>query len=315
MHFSKRPKKAANDFSVLLRTVLGEDRFPVDVKALAMEVSKNFEDPISRIEGIEIDGFEGMLRASRKKPAWRIFFNTTTRYPGRQRFTLAHEFGHYVMHRRPLTVADYANGASPTGLDFECSPLQSNKWKEADREREEEADTFASFLLMPIDDYRQQVSGREITRSLLNHVTNRYGVSLLAAVRKWIDFTEQRAAMVVARDGFALWGRASERALRSGIFITSGMEIPTLSIAARGPDAQRGNAETPISLEANVWGFQRSSEPVRELTIFSQRLGLSISLLLFDGAPATPEPDEALEADTYDVLTGIVTRQNAGQVG
>lgn len=304
MHFSKRPKKAANDFSVLLRTVLGEDRFPFDVKALAMEVSKNFEDPISRIEGIEIDGFEGMLRASRKKPAWRILFNTTTRYPGRERFTLAHEFGHYVMHRRPLTVADYANGASPTGFDFECSPLQSNKWKEADREREEEADTFASFLLMPIDDYRQQVSGGEITRSLLNHVTNRYGVSLLAAVRKWIDFTEQRAAMVVARDGFALWGRASERALRSGIFIPSGMEIPTLSIAARGPDAQKGNAETPIFLEANVWGFQRSNEPVRELTIFSQRLGLSISLLLFDGASATPESDEVSETDTYDVLTG-----------
>ncbi|BCH21634.1 hypothetical protein MesoLjLb_14190 [Mesorhizobium sp. L-8-3] len=159
------------------------------------------------------------------------------------------------------------------------------------------------------------MSGREITRSLLNHVTNRYGVSLLAAVRKWIDFTDQRAAMVVARDGFALWGRASERALRSGIFITSGMEIPTLSIAARGPDAQRGNAETPISLEANIWGFQRSSEPVRELTIFSQRLGLSISLLLFDGAPATPEPDEVSETDTYDVLAGLVTRQNAGHAG
>lgn len=307
MHLSKRPKKVANDFSVLLRTVLGEDRFPVDVKALAMEVSKNFEDPISRIEGIEIDGFEGMLRANRKKPAWRILFNTTTRYPGRERFTLAHEFGHYVMHRRPLTAADYANGASPTGLDFECSPLQSNRWKESDREREEEADTFASFLLMPIDDYRQQVSGREITRSLLNHVTNRYGVSLLAAVRKWIDFTEQRAAMVVARDGFALWGRASERALRSGIFITSGMEIPTLSIAARGPDAQRGNAETPISLEANVWGFQRSNEPLRELTIFSHRLGLSISLLLLEGTPATPEPDEVSEADTCDVLAGLVS--------
>ncbi|MET3524599.1 hypothetical protein [Mesorhizobium abyssinicae] len=60
---------------------------------------------------------------------------------------------------------------------------------------------------MPIDDYHQQVSGREITRSLLNHVTNRYGVSLLAAVRKWIDFTDQRSAMVVARDGFALWGQ------------------------------------------------------------------------------------------------------------
>lgn len=51
-------------------------------------------------------------------------------------------------------------------------------------------------------------------------------------------------------------------------------------------------------------GFQRSNEPVRELTIFSQRLGLSISILLFDGAPATLEPDEVSEIDAYDVLTG-----------
>ena len=30
-------------------------------------------------------------------------------------------------------------------------------------QREEEADTLASFLLMPLDDYRAQVDGEEIT--------------------------------------------------------------------------------------------------------------------------------------------------------
>ena len=67
----KTPRRAANDLTVLLRTVLGEDRFPVDVEALALEISRNHEDPITAIKGVEIDGFEGMLRAGRKKPAGR----------------------------------------------------------------------------------------------------------------------------------------------------------------------------------------------------------------------------------------------------
>ena len=61
----KSPRRAANDLTVLLRTVLGEDRVPVDVEALAREVSRNHEDPITTIQGVNIVGFEGMLRARR----------------------------------------------------------------------------------------------------------------------------------------------------------------------------------------------------------------------------------------------------------
>ena len=52
-------------------------------------------------------------------------------------------------------------------------------------QREEEADTFASFLLMPLDDYRAQLDGEEITGNFFHHITERYGVSLIAACRKW----------------------------------------------------------------------------------------------------------------------------------
>ena len=68
----KLPRRAANDLTVLLRTVLGEDRFPVDVEALALEVSRNHEDPITAVKAVDIDDFEGMLRARRKKPGWHI---------------------------------------------------------------------------------------------------------------------------------------------------------------------------------------------------------------------------------------------------
>jgi hypothetical protein len=301
----KTPRRAANDLTVLLRTVLGEDRFPVDVEALALEVSRNHEDPITTIRGVDIDGFEGMLRARRKKPGWHILYSTQLRYRGRERFTLAHEFGHYLLHRRPLTADHYRDGELPDGFDFECLPLQHNHWKEAEKDREEEADTFASYLLMPIDDYRNQVGGQEMTRDLLNHVTDRYGVSLLAAVRKWIEFTDSRAAMVVARDGFALWGRATTAAYKSGVFIRSGMPIPAGSIATMGPGTQPTESDRPVALPAGVWTFSRGSEPVRELTIFSERLGMSVSLLHFDKSSFFREVEDEEPWDTYDqFLTG-----------
>ena len=309
----KTPKRSANDLTVLLRTVLGEDRFPVDVEALAPEVSRNNEDPIVTIKGVDIDGFEGMLRARRKKPGWQILYNTQPRYRGRERFTLAHEFGHYLLHPRPLTADDYGDGELSDGADFECLPLRANEWVNAEMEREEEADTFASYLLMPIDDYRDQVNGEEMTRGLLDYVTDRYSVSLLAAVRKWIELTDTRAAMVVARDGFALWGRASTVAYKTGIFVRSGMPIPDGSIAALGTTAQDADDDQAIALRADVWTFNRGSEPVRELTIFSERLGMSVFPLQFEKAPSVSEIEEEEPWDTYDQFTSSSDRDASGR--
>ena len=154
MHDGKRkfPQQEANRLSVMLLHVLGEDRFPVDVEALAREVSRNNEDPIGKIVGGELPGFEGMLRPHRRRPEWHIVYNDDPRYRGRVRFTIAHEFGHYQLHQPPLSGQDYASGTLERDCDFQCKPLRPSAWQDAERQREEEADTFASFLLMPLDD-------------------------------------------------------------------------------------------------------------------------------------------------------------------
>jgi IrrE N-terminal-like domain len=296
---AKSPRKEAIRLSRLLEISLGSERFPVDVAALAKEVSRNYGDPIDKIVGDELPGFEGMLRPHKKRPAWHIVYSTNPQYRGRERFTIAHEFGHYMLHRPELSAADYQDGLLTRDCGFECLPLRSNEWKQAEREREEEADTFASYLLIPIDDYRLPVDQNDMSRALLKHITHRYGVSLLAAVRKWIEFTDKRAAMVVAYDGYARWGRASDAAASTGIFIPSGMPIPANSIAGMGPgavDEQDGATQLP----EGIWTFRRGSEPVRELTIFSERLGLSVTLLMFERAPSRISLAEEHVPDAYD---------------
>lgn len=74
-----------------------------------------------------------------------------------------------------------------------------------------------------------------MTRDLFSHITAHYGVPLLAVVRKWIEFSSSRIAMVVARDGFALWGRASASAYGTALYVPAGMSIPDGSVAATPP--------------------------------------------------------------------------------
>lgn len=294
----RSPIRAANDLSIILRTALKDDRFPVDVEALCLEYTKIYSDPITKVVGDSLGSFEGMLRPGRKKPCWHIIYNNDTNYRGRERFTLAHELGHYLLHRQPLIEGD-----TPTDMEartFSCNPMERYRWQQAEEGREEEADIFASYLLMPLDDYRQQIAGQDFCLDLLRHITQRYGVSLTAAVRKWISFTDKRAAMIVSRDGFALWGRASDAAVRTGIYIRSGMPIPPTSVAALGPAAQGADPSRPIPHPQGVWSFRRGGEPVRELTIFSPRLAQALTILLFEDAPGRYRLYEPSAWDTYD---------------
>lgn len=294
------PQKEANRLSVLLRHVLGENRFPVDVEALALEVSKNNDDPIVKIVGAALPGFEGMLRPHGKRPGWHVIYNHDPRYRGRVRFTVAHEFGHYQLHRPRLRLENYASGELNLDCQFECKPLRSNQWQESERAREEEADTFASFLLMPLDDYRTQVGKNEMTQELLEHITDRYDVSLTAAARKWIEFTDKRAAIIVARDGFALWGRASKSALKSGIFVRSGMPIPEGALVSNGNTRRGFTSSLPVDQPAGVWNFSRCSEPVREIAIVSEFLDLSITILQFDYSEDYSNTEEPKHWDAFD---------------
>jgi hypothetical protein len=67
-----------------------------------------------------------------------------------------------------------------------------------------------------------------------------------------------------------------------------------------GPAALNANADRAAALPAGVWTFSRGSESVRELTIFSDPLGISVSLLQFERGAHVPEFDEEQVWDTSD---------------
>jgi Zn-dependent peptidase ImmA (M78 family) len=291
----KRPMAVANQISEMLNQVLGINRYPVDVQQLALEYTHQcFPDsPITKIQGEHIDGFEGMLKANKSKTKWLIVYNDGNGSEGRQRFTVAHEFGHYMVHRELQN-------------EFACLDDEISTGERSKRDIEAEADQFASTLLMPYDDFRRQVNGQPISFDLIGHCADRYGVSLTAAALRWIDIAPERAILIASRDDHMLWAKSNEDAFKSRAYFATRKNVIELPRTALGHSA---NAETTVSqqdVRANTW---LANEPpyvhAQELVKSAGQYDYKLTLLLLPQSEwqrpthEDGEPDE----DTFDRFT------------
>jgi hypothetical protein len=279
------PQRWANHLSQLLNAANPPNRYRFDVGALAKEFSKNFfpDDPIAEVIGADLDDCEGALRSSSSGKKWGIYYNLRGS-PGRRRFTAAHELGHYFLHRK-----QYPQG-------FRCDEAAVDGRTKIDVERQ--ANEFAANLLMPFDDFRRQIPAKDSTDfGKLSECATRYDVSLIAAVLRWLRYTERRAIIVVSRDGYMKWAWSSEPALKSSrYFRTSGppVEVPPLSLVGRADFSEA--ARTGTDHLAGVW----FDEPVKEMTIRSQRYDLNYTLLHFASAGRDFRFAEPHVEDAYD---------------
>lgn len=268
------PRAWAAFLNQILRQALPEaSRFPVNVQQIAIEYTRQVfpKDPVFEAKGIDMEGCDGALLPVAGR-GWAILYNSTVASPGRINFTLGHEFGHYLAHRERY----------PKGL--RCTEDDIAAGGPAIRDIEREADQFASDLLMPFDDFRRQIRPRDTPDlDMLSGCAERYGVSLMAAILRWLAYTERRAVLVVSRDGFILWARSSEAAWKTGAFFRTAdrppIEIPTQSLVMHS--AVREHQRTGFDHSPGIW----LPEPCREFAVRSERYDFSLSLLILGDAP------------------------------
>lgn len=265
------PQRAANRLAKVAEVFSaahGVDRFPVDVPPLAMETARIFgwSDPITQVQAANIKGFDGALFPGDGREEWLLLYNETVSSPGRVRFTQAHELGHYILHRQ-------------TRDSFQCSDADILNWSKDDKDIEGQADLFASYLLMPLDDYRKQVNAA-VDLDLLGHCADRYGVSLTAAILKWLQFTDEKAVLVMSNDGFINWAWSSEPAAKAGAFFKTRnnvIPVPESSLAAK---SETPHDRTGTLISASVWfPHARADTPLREMKICAEQYGIVVSLL------------------------------------
>lgn len=293
-----KPAPWANRLNRLLdqfHAVYGGDRFPVDVEALIREVPATFQtgEPISiRCEVMDPE-FEGALfNLNADEPGkgdWAIIYNQAISSPGRIRFTLAHELGHYLVHRH-LQVS------------FNCSEVDTTQWDSEERQIEFEANTFASYLLMPADDYRRQIHGATIDLDVLGACADRYGVSMTSAILKWLELTPQRAVLVMSQNGIVQWACGSESGKWLSISLNKRLAngqrrpLPARSATRLGTDTNVDRLGTPI--DARIWfPLEPEGMVAREMRIASDLYRQTMTLLVL---PPEVKPWERDKTDDDD---------------
>jgi hypothetical protein len=119
----------------------------------------------------------------------------------------------------------------------------------------------------------------------------------VAAVLRWLRYTDRRAVFVTSVDGYVKWAWSSDSAFKSGVFIRTSrgpVELPAGSAARQEqftPEVRSG-----VDHAAGVWFNER----VREHSFRSEKYDTVYSLLhLADAEPKSLSEGKPLE-DTYE---------------
>lgn len=257
-----------------IRTASGEELYPLSMEEIIRDITGHFcpDAPITEISGDNFSSaIDGMLKRIPGKNDWGIIYNQN-RSEGRKNFTLAHELGHHLIHRVTLQKEV-----------FECGREDMFAADDVHGQIEKEANEFASYLLMPRNDFEKRIEGKEITLHLLQEIADHFKVSLQAAILKWLSFTQKRAMIVVGLEGFVHWVWSSDPLRKSGVYLQpkkQPIELPPQSLAVLKDEFF--DNESGIMHKTGVWPFK---EDVREMTVLADSYDMTITLLLFSDDP------------------------------
>lgn len=226
-----------------------------------------------------LDGAEARLTigSSSSKVKGVILVKPNDTYETRTRFSIAHELGHFELHKN-------------IQLAISCSERALNEWfgKQAHQSREIEANEFASELLLPEQFLRPILSAQEKpSLNLVEKIASDYQTSFIATARRLIDLTEEACALVFFTKDRILYHIPSVLFRNQNYWIATGpLDMNSMAYDA----AVKGENGTYMStVDASTWidtsemkDWQRSkiedAEILEQAKYFS-KLDLGIALL------------------------------------
>lgn len=225
---------------------------------------------IGRIEKIATTAFEAALVMDELKAAGSILL-AAGRMPERERYSLAHELGHFLLpsHRPTRDKA------------FQCSLSDFHLLDERDRNQrlriEAEANRFAAQVLMPPARVRKHIGQNDASLEAIVAMSREFEVSKEAMARAWVSANRNPTAVVVLSNGQV------KRCYR-------GEEFPWISIRKGEPVSEDSVAATELpsgtysdieEVDPEAWLSEREAKRTLELTeqVLAQRDGYALVLL------------------------------------
>ena len=202
---------------------------------------------IAKKEEIELlpddfgEGFDGRIRYLAEVSCFAISYRQTgpARSNGRVRFTVAHELGHYYLHR------DYL-------LSGKCHSSITNF--ASNEQIESEADNFAAALLMPMELFRARVKRLRSfvadLKDLCKMASNDFQTSITSTVRRYCQADIEPCGVLFSKGGIVQWGQFSQdmQYMGMGCFPFNN-QLPADSVTAK----MRGDQKCDASGSVEPW--------------------------------------------------------------
>ena len=185
------------------------------------------------VEVEPMDGCEGRIIMAKTSAIIKI--NTSIVHPGKWNFVLAHEIGHFILHR-------------DLSLFFDNSKTLS-EWH-TKGVHEQQANEFAEELLMPTVLFTNMVRGKRLNLRLIEEIASYFKVSLTAAFIKYSRVGQFPMMVIYIGGGIIKWKMPSTDFPFK--YLPYGSKVPAWTVAGDFFNGKKLESK-PVQVEAIEW--------------------------------------------------------------
>ena len=202
---------------------------PAEIDIYAIAIDRNLF-----IWNKKIDGSQGRLICRGEKGV--ITVDSSIQVEARRRFVVAHELGHFELHR---------NKKSVNICDEEALLSQ---YKKSDFEYD--ANVFAGELLIPSEILNRIDNPIEFSKTYLSNLAQNFNVSLFAFSLKYVEEGKMPIAIIYSKNGLIKWYKINE--YFPFHFVDTRVRVSKFSNAYDFFDMGKTVSE-PIEVPAEAW--------------------------------------------------------------
>lgn len=131
-----------------------------------------------------------------------IVINDQIQYQTRRDFTIAHELGHYLMHRNKL-IQHNDSMSTMTWYDSAIKHQISIQ--------EYEANTFAAEILLPSSTFEKETEKKPFSPDLIRSIAEKYRASQSSVIYRFVEFGNHPICVFYSKDNLVkFWKRSSD---------------------------------------------------------------------------------------------------------
>lgn len=175
----------------------------------------NIEDLISLkgifYEEVNINSCQASIVSSKNYS--KITVDSKITYQNQKRFAIAHELGHYMLHRK---ANQYFSDDEKAFYKYHQTGNQ-----------ESEANEFAAELLMPVNRFKEYTSDKAFHIDLIKETANYFETRITSTSIKYSVYGHEPIAVIFTQEGVIKWSSTNDSFPFS--FLRNGLPVPQYS--------------------------------------------------------------------------------------